>query len=563
MVEHQYPGFIAGAGAAVGDVDGDGRADVYLAGGGLYLNRPDARGFLLAASSAIPAPDLTPIGVALGDFDRDGDLDLALCGHGGARLFVNDGNGSFHDGTAAAGVAGSADDLSMSVAWGDLDGDGYLDLIVANYGIPRDGNLDAQQSRLYLNRRDGTFAALPPPLGQSTLTVRALFATFADFDGDGLLDLHVADDAEIPFLDATRPRHDLVLLNRGLDASGQLALVESSAPLGLDNPRATMGCAVGDSARGPGWELLFADLQAEWLYHGPGAGAPFSDVTQASAIDLAGPPKESWVNWGGAFADLDGDGFEDALVGQAPLHPGQPGTDTLGPLLLRNRGGSFALTRYAFGGPMRAHAILLADLDGDGDDDAIVAPFADRFRFFVNQTAPRRYVRVELDATVSAPGAAGAVVMVKSGGVTQKRMRVAGGQPHSSGEEILDFALAGASVADVTITWPSGAVQTVPGVAAPASVKISEPRWITLSNARPAADGATQVVATVDVAGAGLGAAGSKVRWTAAGASLDAVADGTGVATFDLPPRTSPGALQATITVDGRVLPAHPALDYH
>src|SRR5205823_13388013 len=165
--------------------------------------------------------------------------------------------------------------------------------------------------------------------------------------------------------------------------------------LQLDQPRANMGVALGNPGHAAGWDLLFADIRADELFRGDGTN-PYRDVTRACTIDLSGPKDEQWWQWGGAFADLDGDGWEDVLIGQAPVHPGYPGTDDNGPLLLRNRGGTFALTRYAFGGALFARAIVLVDLDGDADQDVVAAPFMDRYRFFINDTPARGWLRVEL-----------------------------------------------------------------------------------------------------------------------------------------------------------------------
>ncbi|HEX8951286.1 MAG TPA: CRTAC1 family protein, partial [Polyangia bacterium] len=253
-----------------------------------------------------------------------------------------------------------------------------------------------------------------------------------------------------------------------------------------------------------------------------------------------------------------GDGREDLLVGQAPIHPDMAETATLGPLLLRNGGDKFTLERYAFGGPMRARAVLLVDLDGDGDEDAIVVPYFDRFRFFENDTAPRRSVRVRLQPTVSAPGAAGAVVTLHSGGATARRMHAAGGEPHSAGEDVIDFG--GHEKGDLTVTWPSGAVQIVAGAAG--AVVVTEPHWIALSDARPPADDATHVLVTIAAAAAGLGHAGSIVHWDDGTTVLDATCDASGIATLDLPPRSEPATVRANLAIDGRALPAHPAIDY-
>ena len=445
------PNQFFGPGASVGDVDGDGRPDLFVGGvgGGLFFNRADPGGFRFEPAPLPPLP-FAPIGTAFGDFDRDGDLDLALCGHGGVLLLANDGAGNFSDVTATAGVAGPATDVCTTVLFGDLDGDGWPELVAGSYGVVFDATYDQQASHVWLNGRDGTFAELPS-LAQPDDVRRVIVGSIADFDGDGRPDLYLSDDAEVSFLDPQKPRHDLVLANQGLDAGGAPVLGDASAALGLGDPRSAMSCLFGDG--GGGWQLFLADVDKGWLMWSRAPGAPFADVADARGLQLGGKVGEEWILWGGGFADLDGDGREDLLVGQAPIHPDMGDSAALGPILLRAVDGGYTLQRYAFGGPMRARAVLLVDLDGDGDKDAIVVPYFDRFRFFRNDTAKRCFVRVTLVPTVSAPGAAGAVVTLKAGGSTQRRMHAAGGQPHSAGEDVVDFG--GADRGELTVTWPT------------------------------------------------------------------------------------------------------------
>jgi hypothetical protein len=222
---------------------------------------------------------------------------------------------------------------------------------------------------------------------------------------------------------------------------------DASAELGLDSPRATMGLALGSG----GADLFITDVRAGWLFRS--TGTTFQDVTRASGIDLSGPTGEQWWQWGCVFADLDGDGGEDLLVGQSPIHLNYMGTAKNGPLLLRNGDGHFQLQRYAFGGPMFIRSTVLVDLDGDGDQDVIGAPFFDHFRFFINDTGARKFLRF----SGATPGT---LVTVESGGVTQKRMAYSGGQPYSQSEPVLDFAVKGS--AQVTVKWPGGATQSFP-----------------------------------------------------------------------------------------------------
>lgn len=567
------PSDFFGPGVAVGDVDGDGRPDVVIAGSGVYLNHANTEGFQLdLAEGATPGLDIDVIGVSLADFDRDGDLDLALCGAGGVRLLRNDGKGAFVDVSATAGVAGKPGDISASVAWGDLDGDGFLDLAVGNYGVgpgydPATGNPvfkdnDTQPSHLYLNQRDGSFVEVLAPLSDPALTVRGIVTAFADFDADGLLDVYYADDAEVA-IKGKAERHDLVLLNRGFDADGNLVLVESSAEIGLNVARSTMGCAIGNPDRGPGWDFFFTDIEAGWLFRSSSAGERYREAGRDAGILLHSDPGGArWVMWGSVFSDFDGDGFEDLLVSQAPIHDSE-GREGIGPLLLKNKGGTqFELERLALGGEMRARANILVDLDLDGDNDVIVAPFYDRFRFIENRSAPRNYVRVTLRPTVSAPGAPGAIVEARSGDVLQKRMRMNGGQPHSDGEATLDFGLGLASSAEITVRWPSGAVQSVSGVSSGSVIDVAEPNWLQISDTRPVADGSTSVTITLDVVAAGLGTTSSEVAWESQGTVTVASAQPDGRFLVALPPRSEPGPVRGTVRVDQRELPLHPVVDY-
>jgi hypothetical protein len=188
-----------GGGVCCGDLDGDGWPDLYVTSLGapdapprpgahlLYRNTGEGRFVEVAASaglaftSAVVADGTTP---TLGDYDLDGDLDLVVTGvaitSDGNRLFRNEGNLTFVDVTAQAGVF-------QRPAWGfcarfaDLDGDRHPELLfVADFGT----------SRYYANRGDGTFLDETSASGTG-LDENGMGQALGDFDGDGLLDWYV------------------------------------------------------------------------------------------------------------------------------------------------------------------------------------------------------------------------------------------------------------------------------------------------------------------------------------------------------------------------------------
>ncbi|MEW6755541.1 MAG: VCBS repeat-containing protein [Candidatus Latescibacterota bacterium] len=204
---------------AWGDCDGDGWLDVYLTNNGhleatmtpegdvvtgahvalpdrLYRNNGDGTFTDRAAPAGItrPARRWSDFG-AWGDYDNDGDADLYVTGQDTAgnsvcRLYRNTGDGAFVEVAAGAGVAGGGSRLALPL-WADFDGDGWLDLYVqAYYGTDSEGNpvvSDSSASRLYRNRRDGTFEDLAAIAGVSG---PSRHVAAADYDDDGDLDLY-------------------------------------------------------------------------------------------------------------------------------------------------------------------------------------------------------------------------------------------------------------------------------------------------------------------------------------------------------------------------------------
>jgi hypothetical protein len=332
------------AGVAIWDYDLDGDLDIYASNGpgaanGLFQNQLAQTGELhfvdVAVAAGVAAVDQDSSGVCAADIDNDGDPDLAVMGrHAPNRLFENRGDGTFEE-RAGSGIDGGLQ-WTTSCTWGDVDGDGLVDLFVANNGI----NTDAQwiyqvpfalnqPNELYLNNGDGTFTDVSATSGIRDLTgfgpgldgspTVTWASTMVDVDLDGDVDIvHSDDQAAFPPADAGGIDRGLiqVLIN---DGTGHF----TSRPHDVDERRSGpwMGLAFGDldcNGTLDLWASNFGDysfsligqvglgrLASRWLL-GRGDGT-FDDPGVGDEV-VATP-----FSWGAAVFDYDADGDLDIL----------------------------------------------------------------------------------------------------------------------------------------------------------------------------------------------------------------------------------------------------------
>lgn len=209
---------------AVADVNGDGRADV-LCGAGtglLLLNTP--QGFVEKKDSGI-AYQPGQIGPVFGDFDNSGALSLFLPQRDGScKLFQNDGQGRFRDVTARAGDLARPQGLATCAAWGDLDSDGHLDLVI---GCLRGPN------RYLRNRGDGTFEDASARIGLDRRIFNTQAIALLDLNADGVLDMVFANEGQHSLAlmgDATlpRPRTPVALTLPGGGIGSRLRLIDAT-----------------------------------------------------------------------------------------------------------------------------------------------------------------------------------------------------------------------------------------------------------------------------------------------------------------------------------------------
>ena len=401
------PAFVALDSVALGDVDGDGDLDLLAGNGtghGLFLNNGSGT-FASASSNQLPGWTGYSQDVALGDIDGDGDLDLVFANAGYQatgeqnRIFVNDGTGTFTE--ATAGNLPASCDTSTCVVLGDVDGDGDLDLMFGN------GSRSPDRNCLYLNDGrghfdDGAARELPDVIGD------VVSVALGDIDGDGDLDLAVGkqggyysfwlqnrlylNDGNGSFTDATAARmpvfldHTWMVAFGDIDRDGDLDLAIANGPsrqnrLYLNNGQGTFTDATG--SRLPAisdWStsVAFGDVDGDrdldlvfgnWgqqtrLYLNSGSGG-FVDVTSTRLMGLAIANTNAV-----AFGDVDGDGDLDLVVGNS-----SNSTYGMQNHLLINNGGLGSFSDFtSIRMPVvldRTNALALGDVDRDGDLDIV------------------------------------------------------------------------------------------------------------------------------------------------------------------------------------------------
>jgi enediyne biosynthesis protein E4 len=418
---------LIGSGVALIDYDNDGDLDVFLVQGGPFQRdaKPPGRGQppsrlfrndLPKAAGRGPRKlqftDVTAragvgllaygMGAAVADYDNDGDLDLFVTSFGPETLYRNNGDGTFTDVTASAGVS---DPLwSTSAAFLDYDRDGDLDLFVANYvDFTIAGNKSCADAlgardycaprayrpvpdRLYRNEGNGRFADVTENAGISKADGNGLGVSAGDYNGDGWLDLYVANDAT----------PNQLWMNRRDGTFADEALLSGAALNAAGNPEGSMGIASGD-ADGDGDEDLFVtNLIGESfvLYRNDGRGN-FEDVRIEAGLAA---PTGAFTGFGTDWLDYDNDGWLDLFVANGAVNVmeaqrGQPSPFQMRNQLFRNTGGGRFAETSAAAGPEFARTgvsrgAAFGDIDNDGDVDVVVTTNNGPVRLLINQTRP-------------------------------------------------------------------------------------------------------------------------------------------------------------------------------
>jgi hypothetical protein len=440
------------------------------------------------------------MGAAAADYDNDGRVDLFITAVGGNRLFHNDGRGRFTDVTRRAGVDGIG--FSTSAVWFDYDNDGKLDLFVARYVdwsaekdlfCTLDGKAKSyctpesykgQSASLYRNTGNGTFADVTRAAGLFDPTSKALGVAMLDVDGDGWMDLFVAND--------TQPNK--LYRNRGNGTFADVAVAAGVAFSEAGVARAGMGVDAADYDASGRPSLVIGNFSNEMmaLYHNEG-GLLFIDEAATAGI---GRPSLLTLTFACFFFDVDLDGRPDIFAANGhvadDINRVQPRVTYAQPAhLFHNTGsGRFEEITASLGAaltkPMIGRGAAYADVDNDGDLDLLVTENHGPAHLLRNDGGNRHNaLRVKLaGATSNRDGIGARVEIVLPGGATRWQIVKTGSSYCSQSELPLTFGLGDAQrVAEIRVRWPGGHAETLAGTAANQTIVVQEGKGVI--DARP------------------------------------------------------------------------------
>jgi enediyne biosynthesis protein E4 len=435
-------------------------------------------------------------GVAVADYDNDGYPDLYVTGYGRAILYHNNGDGTFTDVTAKAGVADEGG-WSTSAGWFDYDKDGWLDLVVTNYiewtpktniwcgehrpgyrSYCHPGNYKGQKTKLYHNNHDGTFTDVSDASGVGKPESKGMGVVLADFNNDGWPDIAIANDSWPNFL----------FINKHDGTFEDVSLYSGVAASEDGRYEAGMGIDAAD-VDGDGWLDIYIthlDFELSRLYHNDQNGT-FTDDTYRSGI-AAQVKNVSGVSM--KFVDYDNDGWPDilqlngAMLDNIQLYHSEVSYKEP-MLMLRNLGkGRFEIVSNSLGPdfvrPIAGRGVATADYDNDGDMDIVTNNRGDYPSLLRNDGGnANHWLTVLLIGTKSNRDGIGASLKLTSEGVMQVEQAQNGMGYMSASDPRIHFGLGKRTkINSLEVTWPSGQVDRLTSVPIDRIIAVQEGKGI-------------------------------------------------------------------------------------
>jgi len=410
----------------------------------------------------------------VGDFDQDGFPDVYLGNLEPNRFYRNQGDGTFEEASAAAGIAG--DEWTTSSVFTDLNNDALPDLYVLNYtqreetaqrecGTPErraactPDLLTAEDHRCYLNLGDGRFRDISQQCGILGDAGKGLGVVAWDYADDGKIGLYVANDTT----------QDFFFVNRGVDADGVPQLVNEGIVRGIaydldGNAQASMGVAAGDVTGDGRIDILITDFfESGNAMYSQGADGFFEDVSRKYGVHQ---PSLTMLGFGCHFADLDGDGWLDLIVtnGHVDQTTSRGGPDRMPPQIYRNINGE----RFALVAPEQlgtffqtgflGRGLVILDWNRDGRSDVAISHLHAPVALVTNRTrSESTSLVVRLIGRNGCREPTGSTLRLVDVEPAQYRLQTAGDGFLVTNERRHQFAVpAGVERATIEVRWPGG-----------------------------------------------------------------------------------------------------------
>lgn len=478
-----------GGGVAIFDMNNDGWEEIYLTGGEnrdkLYRNNADGTFTEVGVAAGLGfTAAVTTMGVTTGDIDNDGFRDILILTDLGeeALLFRNNGNGTFSRVIGPFDVSTSQRNLSAS--FGDVNKDGLLDIYITNYittsNVLFDQNEvvngfahDCEPDLLFINNGDLSFTESSATYGL-TQNGCGLATTFTDFDGDSDVDLFVVND----FGEWVLP--NLLYENQ----FPETLLNDVSTSLGVDTRMYGMGIAVSDYDRDGDFDYYTTNIGPNFLFRNDGTS--FSEVGEFSGVENDSLDGLNTTSWGCFFFDYDNDGWDDLFVANGEI----PAAEFIANVffdpdkLFRNNGdGTFedVTTVLDTISTQRGRGTAYGDLNNDGLLDFVVNNVsniqngASAFVYLNSSVSTNNWINIKVQGTQTNRDCFGCKVRIVSNDIFQVT-EVSGGSSHASqNSSIAHFGIGENAFLDsVIVYFPSGITKVVASITANQTIIVSE-----------------------------------------------------------------------------------------
>ena len=473
-----------GPGVAFCDFDNDGWLDIFMVNSGradfyqpkaplknaLYRNNRDGTFTDVTDKAGVAGGAEFGMGCAIADYDNDGYADILVTAYGRCTLYHNNGNGTFTDVTGKSGVASPG--WTTSAVWFDYDNDGRLDLFLCSfvqfslasnvfcgdnklgkrfYCIPR--VFKPTPNLLYHNNGDGTFTEVSAGTDIRRALGKGLGVVATDINGDGQMDLFVANDTVQNFL----------FVNRGKGKFDEIALAAEVGFSVNGTPRSGMGVDAADVDGDGKQDLFVANVDQEMfsLYKNDGHEF-FTDIAAANGVSQA---TRLLSGCGLKFFDYDNDGFVDLILANG--HPDDmiesysQQVRYKEPLVLFHHDGTKLSNVSAQAGPVfqktfPARGLAVGDYNNDGRLDVLIGNNGGAAALLKNNAGEgNHWLGVKLQGTGCNRDAIGATLSWSAGGKVRSRYKSNGGSYLSSHDlrEVLGLGSA-AKIDWLEIKWP-------------------------------------------------------------------------------------------------------------